>query len=257
MSRAARPGRFAPCVAIRRFDRHEIRASRVMLRNFLAPIHPDGWKFVAGSILLMLVLFVVWAPLGWIAALGALWCAYFFRDPWRVTPMRKGLVVAPADGLVVSIAPAMPPRELEMGTRKMQRIGIFLNVLDVHVNRMPSAGRVTRLAYSKGKFINAAFDKASEDNERMAIRMTTPEGPDIAVVQIAGFVARRIKCYLRENQEVIAGERFGLIRFGSRTDVYLPLDWPAMVFVGQRTVGGETVIADSRAQEPARQGVSH
>jgi phosphatidylserine decarboxylase len=228
-----------------------------LLRNFLAPIHPDGWKFVAGSIVLMLVLFLVWPPLGWIAALGAVWCAYFFRDPWRVTPTRKGLVVAPADGLVVSVGPALPPADLGMGDKPMTRIGIFLNVLDVHVNRTPMGGKVQKLAYSKGKFVNAAFDKASDENERMAIRMTTTEGADIAVVQVAGFVARRIKCYLREGQEVIPGERFGLIRFGSRTDVYLPPDWPPLVIVGQRMVGGETVIADARAQEPPRQGIEH
>jgi phosphatidylserine decarboxylase len=228
-----------------------------LLRNFLAPIHPDGWKFVAGSVVLALLLFLVSTPLGWIGVLGAVWCAYFFRDPWRVTPIRQGLVVAPADGLVVSIGPAVPPPELEMGDRPMTRIGIFLNVLDVHVNRTPMGGRIKKLAYRKGKFVNAAFDKASEENERMAIRMTTSEGPDIAFVQIAGFVARRIKCYLREGQEVIAGERFGLIRFGSRTDVYLPPDWPTMAIVGQRMVGGETVIADARAQEPPRVGVVH
>lgn len=228
-----------------------------MLRKFLAPIHPDGWKFVAGSIALMVILFVVWTPLGWIAAIGALWCAYFFRDPWRVTPMRRGLIVAPADGLVVSVGPAMPPRELEMGDQPMLRVGIFLNVLDVHVNRVPATGRIRRLRYTKGKFVNASFDKASEDNERMAVAMTTEEGKDIAFVQIAGLVARRIVCTLKEGEQVVAGQRFGLIRFGSRTDIYLPPEWSPLVIVGQRMIGGETVIADSRAQEPARQGIEH
>jgi phosphatidylserine decarboxylase len=228
-----------------------------VLRDALAPIHPDGWKFVAAAGLLTIVLFLIAAPLGWIATLATLWCAYFFRDPWRVTPMRPGLVVAPADGLVVAVGHVPPPKELEMGAEKMLRIGIFLNVLDVHVNRMPIGGRVTKLAYTKGKFVNAALDKASEDNERMAIRIASTAGPDIAVVQIAGLIARRIKCYLGEGQEAIAGERFGLIRFGSRTDVYLPPEWPPLVILGQRMVGGETVIADAHAQEKPRQGVVH
>jgi phosphatidylserine decarboxylase len=228
-----------------------------VFRKFLAPIHRDGWKFVAASIVVMLVLFLIWEPLGWIAAIGVAWCIYFFRDPWRVTPTRSGLIVAPADGLVVSVGPAVPPPELEMGPAPMLRIGIFLNVLDVHVNRVPAAGQIRRLRYRKGKFVNASFDKASEDNERMAISMTTDEGKDIAFVQIAGLVARRILCGLKEGERVIAGQRFGLIRFGSRTDVYLPPDWPPLVIVGQRMVGGETVIADARAQEPPRQGIEH
>jgi phosphatidylserine decarboxylase len=228
-----------------------------LLRKFVAPIHPDGWKFVGASIVLALVLFVVWEPLGWIGVLGAAWCAYFFRDPWRVTPVRPGLVIAPADGLVVSIGPAVPPPELEMGPSTMTRIGIFLNVLDVHVNRVPMGGRIKRVHYRPGKFVSANLDKASEDNERTAISMTTDEGRDIAFVQVAGLVARRIICKLREGDQVVSGQRFGLIRFGSRTDVYLPPEWTTLAIVGQRMVGGETVIADSRAQEPARQGIEH
>jgi phosphatidylserine decarboxylase len=228
-----------------------------VLSKFFAPIHPDGWKFVAGAVVIALVLFFVWEPLGWIGVIAAAWVAYFFRDPWRTTPLREGLVVAPADGLVVSIGPAAPPPELEMGPAPMTRIGIFLNVMDVHVNRVPAAGRVTHLRYRKGKFLNASLDKASEDNERMAIRMTTDSGPDIAFVQIAGLVARRILCNLKEGDRVAAGQRFGLIRFGSRTDVYLPPSWSPLVIVGQRMIGGETVIADARAEEPPRQGIEH
>jgi phosphatidylserine decarboxylase len=139
----------------------------------------------------------------------------------------------------------------------MARIGIFLNVLDVHVNRVPMGGRVTKLAYHKGKFLNASLDKASEENERMAIRLATSEGVDIAFVQVAGLIARRIVCNLTEGQEVVAGQRFGLIRFGSRTDVYLPPGWTPLAIAGQRVLGGETVIADARSTEPPRQGVVH
>ena len=228
-----------------------------MLRQVLAPIHPDGWRFVALFAVLTALLFWIAEPLGWLGAIGTGWCAYFFRDPWRVTPTREGLVVAPADGRLVSLRPAVPPAELGMGEAPMMRIGIFLNVLDVHVNRMPIGGRVVKLAYRAGKFLNASLDKASEDNERMAIRLASSEGADIAVVQIAGLIARRIVCTLGEGQEVAAGQRFGLIRFGSRADVYIPLSWAVLAIPGQRVVGGETVIADSRSQEPPRRGVEH
>jgi phosphatidylserine decarboxylase len=232
-----------------------------MLRDILAPIHIDGWKFVAAFAVVTVVLFFIAAPLGWIGVVATLWCAYFFRDPWRVTPQREGLVVSPADGRVVSIGKAVPPAELGMGGAALMRIGIFLNVLDVHVNRVPVGGRVTKLGYRKGKFVNASLDKASEDNERMAIRIA-PAGAaadgsgDIAVVQIAGLIARRIVCSLREGEAVATGQRFGLIRFGSRTDVYLPEGWVPMVAIGQYMIGGETVIADRRAQEPPRVGVA-
>jgi len=229
-----------------------------MLRSVLAPIHPDGWRFIGAAVLLALLLFWLGvAPLGWLALALAAWIAYFFRDPWRVTPGRAGLVVSAADGVVVAADRVPPPKELEMGEAPMTRIGVFLNVFDVHVNRVPMGGRVKNLAYSKGRFLNASLDKASEENERMAIRIASAEGPDVAVVQIAGLIARRIVCTLKEGQEVATGERLGLIRFGSRTDVYLPPDWPPLVIVGQRMVGGETVIADARAQEPPRQGVEH
>jgi phosphatidylserine decarboxylase len=228
-----------------------------VLRQVLAPIHPDGWRFVAIFAVVTALLFWLAAPLGWIGVVATLWCLYFFRDPWRVTPLRDGLVVAPADGRVVAVGPAVPPAELGMGDAPMQRIGIFLNVLDVHVNRMPMAGRVVKRAYHAGKFLNASLDKASTENERMAIRLATPSGADVAVVQVAGLVARRIVCTVDEGQEVVAGQRFGLIRFGSRTDVYLPPGWSVLALVGQRVVGGETVVADALAQEPPRRGVTH
>jgi phosphatidylserine decarboxylase len=229
-----------------------------MWRSVLAPIHPAGWPFILAAAVLALILFWVgWTPLGWLMVVGTLWITYFFRDPWRVTPTRPGLVVSPADGMVVTTDQVPPPRELQMGEAPMTRIGIFLNVFDVHVNRAPLGGRVRKLAYTKGKFVNASLDKASEDNERMAIRIASQEGPDVAVVQIAGLVARRIVTKLTEGQEVATGERFGLIRFGSRTDVYLPPEWAPLVVVGQRVIGGETVIADAVSREPARQGRTH
>jgi len=229
-----------------------------MWKSVLAPIHPDGWRFILAAAVLALILFWVgWAPLGWVMVVGTLWIAYFFRDPWRVTPTRPGLVVSPADGMVVTADQVPPPKELQMGEAPMTRIGIFLNVFDVHVNRAPLGGRVKKLAYTKGKFVNASLDKASEDNERMAIRIASLEGPDVAVVQIAGLVARRIVTKLTEGQEIATGERFGLIRFGSRTDVYLPPEWAPLVVPGQRVIGGETVIADAVSREPARQGRMH
>jgi phosphatidylserine decarboxylase len=228
-----------------------------VLRNFLAPIHQDGWKFIAAFAVLTVILFLIWQPLGWLGLLATCWCAYFFRDPWRVTPTRPGLVVSPADGLVVSVGPAVPPAELGLPAEPMTRIGIFLNVLDVHVNRVPMSGRVAKLSYRPGKFVNASLDKASEDNERMAIRMATDDGPEIAFVQIAGLVARRIVCNLREGEKVVAGQRFGLMRFGSRTDIYLPPHWSLQVILGQRTIGGETVLADARSDEAPRRGIMH
>ncbi len=228
-----------------------------MLRQVLAPIHPDGWRFVAGFAVVTALLFWWSTSLGWLGLAATAWCAYFFRDPWRVTPRRDGLVVAPADGLVVSVGPAAAPAELGMGEAPMMRIGVFLSVLDVHVNRIPMTGRVVKLAYRAGKKLNAGRDKASEENERMAVRLATAEHADIAVVQIAGLIARRIVSTLGEGQDVVTGQRFGLIRFGSRTDTYIPLSWAVLAVPGQRVVGGETVIADSRSQEPPRRGLAH
>jgi phosphatidylserine decarboxylase len=228
-----------------------------LVRQVLAPIHPDGWRFVALAALASVLLSLIAAPLFWLGAVVTLWCAYFFRDPWRVTPVRPGLAVAPADGIVVAVDRAPPPAELEMGTEPMLRIGIFLSILDVHVNRMPLAGRVVKRVYRPGKFLNAGNDKAGDENERMALRIAAQDGGDAAVVQIAGLIARRIRCDVDAGQDVIAGQRFGLIRFGSRTDVYLPPAWTPLALVGQRAVGGETVIADARANESPRRGTEH
>ena len=227
-----------------------------MLRKVLAPLHPDGFKFVAAGAIATLLLFLLWAPAGWLAAVATLWIGYFFRDPWRVTPTRPGLLISPADGIVVSIAPAVPPLEIAMGDAAVARIGVFLSIFDVHVTRAPIGGRVAALRYKKGRFVNASLDKASEHNERMAIRIAPPEGPEVAFVQIAGLLARRIVCDLREGQQVATGQRMGMIRFGSRVDVYCPPPYVPMVVVGQRMVGGETVLADRLAQEPPRQGVA-
>jgi phosphatidylserine decarboxylase len=226
-----------------------------VLRRFLAPLHPDGLKFVIAGVLATVLLLVFWSPAGWVAAIATLWIAYFFRDPWRVTPTRQGLVISPADGVVVSVAPAIAPAELAMGDAPLTRIGIFLNVFDVHVTRAPLGGKVLALRYTKGRFVNASLDKASEGNERLAIRVAPADGPDIAFVLIAGLVARRIVCNLYEGQQIATGERIGLIRFGSRVDIYCPPDYVPMVAVGQRMVGGETVLADHLAQEPPRRGV--
>jgi phosphatidylserine decarboxylase len=225
-----------------------------LLKPILVPIHRDGWRFIAAFAVVALILAVIAAPLGWIGAAFTLWCIYFFRDPPRVTPTRAGLVVSPADGVVQMIQRALPPPELGLAPQPLLRVSIFMNVFDVHVNRVPTDGSVTALAYRAGKFFNASLDKASELNERQAVRLGLPDGRDIVLVQIAGLVARRIRCDLRQGQGVRAGERFGLIRFGSRVDVYLPEGVAPLVAVGQTAVAGETVVADLTGGEGPRQG---
>jgi phosphatidylserine decarboxylase len=227
-----------------------------VLRRFLAPLHPDGFKFVAAGVVATLLLFLLWTPAGWAAAIATLWMVYFFRDPWRVTPTRPGLLISPADGIVVSITAATPPPELAMGDLAIVRIGIFLNIFDVHVTRAPVGGRVAAMRYTKGRFVNASLDKASEHNERLAIRIAPPEGPDVAFVLVAGLVARRIVCNLYDGQQIGTGQRVGIIRFGSRVDIYCPPPYVPMVVAGQRMVGGETVLADRLAEEPPRQGIA-
>jgi len=232
-----------------------------MLRKTLAPIHPDGWKFAAVAALASVILFLFWQPAGWAGVIVTLWIVYFFRDPWRVTPTRPGLIVSPADGIVVSLAPAPPPPELAMGAAPVPRIGIFLNLFDVHIARAPVGGRVAARRYTKGRFVNASLDKASLDNERLALRVAPGEAPEnapeIAVVLIAGLVARRIVCPVYEGQHLAAGERIGLIRFGSRVDIYIPPPYVPLVALGQRMIGGETVLADRLVGEPARGGIAH
>jgi phosphatidylserine decarboxylase len=220
----------------------------------LVPIHRDGWPFIGGAAIATVVLFLLAQPLGWLGLLVTVWCARFFRDPPRVVPQRDGLVVSPADGVVQMIAPAVPPAELELGAEPLTRISVFMNVFDVHVNRAPIGGTVDVVAYKPGRFLNAELDKASEDNERMAIKLTAADGRAFGVVQIAGLVARRIRCDLEAGQTVQTGERFGMIRFGSRVDVYLPDGVAALVCQGQRALAGETVLADLSAGEANRTG---
>ncbi len=172
----------------------------MVLRKFLAPLHPDGFKFVLAAAIATVVLFFVFRPAGWVALVATLWLIYFFRDPWRVTPLRDGVLVSPADGIVTSVVQAPPPPELGMGDTPVARIGIFLNLFDVHVTRTPIGGRVIALRYTKGRFLDASGENASLQNERMAIRVAPSEGPEIVFVQVAGLVARRIVCDLREGQ---------------------------------------------------------
>ncbi len=225
----------------------------------LPPIHREGWLLIAAFAAVTAILFVFAGATGWLGVVLTAWCVYFFRDPPRVTPSREGLIVAPADGVVLAVVDAVPPAELDMGEAPRTRLSVFMNVFDVHVNRAPCDGKVIATAYRPGRFVNASFDKASEHNERMAARIrpaaAAEDGADdIAVVQIAGLVARRIKSGLTEGQSVRAGERFGIIRFGSRVDVYLPSGYTPMVVAGQRSVAGETVLADAGAREPQRRG---
>lgn len=223
-------------------------------RAVIVPIHREGWPFVGAFALATLVLGLIAAPLGWIGAILTAWCAYFFRDPPRVTPSRAGLVISPADGVVQSIGPAEPPPELELGEGRLTRISVFMNVFDVHINRAPVDGTVERIAYRPGKFLNASLDKASEDNERLSLLIETAEGKSFGVVQIAGLVARRIIRWVEVGEALEAGQRFGMIRFGSRVDVYLPEGAVPLAVVGQRAVAGETVLADMAAREPPREG---
>jgi len=225
-----------------------------VLTTVLVPIAPEGRIFVAIGVVVALAL--LW--LGpWTGALGialALWVAYFFRDPPRTVPTRDGLVVSPADGIVSMITEAVPPAELGLGADALTRVSVFLNVFDVHINRSPIAGTIERIAYHPGKFLNASLDKASVDNERNSLCLVLADGRRIGVVQIAGLVARRIICRVREGQRLGTGERFGLIRFGSRTDLFLPKGVSPLVAVGQRMIGGETVMADLASTEGPRRG---
>jgi phosphatidylserine decarboxylase len=214
------------------------------IRSQLAPIHPEGYPFVIGFAVVTLILFWLWEPGGWIATFATLWCVYFFRDPQRVTPTYQGVVVAPADGRIVAVASAVPPSDLGLGSAPMLRISIFMSVFDCHVNRSPVLGRIERIVYHEGLFLNASLDKASEDNERNALIIATPEGTRIAVVQIAGLIARRIVHFVNDGQALAAGQRIGMIRFGSRADVYLPAGSVALVGEGQTAIAGETVLAE-------------
>jgi phosphatidylserine decarboxylase len=223
-----------------------------MTETFLKPMHREGYPFVAIFAVVTLVLFLVWEPLGWLGVGLTIWCYYFFRDPRRSVPQNAGLMVSPADGVVSLIERAVPPVELGLGPDALLRVSVFMNVFNCHVNRAPIAGKVVAVAYRPGKFFNASLDKASEENERNALAIEMADGRKIAVVQIAGLVARRIVCWTKPGDMLATGERFGLIRFGSRLDVYLPEGVQPQVALGQTTVGGETVIALIGQDAPAR-----
>ena len=213
------------------------------VRSTLVPIHREGWKFVAIFFVVSLLLGLLWEPLMWVGFVLTAWCAYFFRDPARLTPQDDDLVISPADGRVSAIAMVTPPAELELGDQPMLRISVFMNVFNCHVNRAPMRGRIARVAYRAGKFLNADLDKASQENERNGLVIESAHGP-IGVVQIAGLVARRILCWSTMNDHLETGERFGLIRFGSRLDVFLPEGAVPRVSLGQTAIAGETVLAE-------------
>ena len=223
------------------------------MRRILVPIHREGYRFIIIGLILALVLGNwVWEPLGWLFAILTLWVCYFFRDPTRVTPLRDGLVVSPADGRISMIVTAVPPPETGLAAEPMMRISVFMNVFDCHVNRAPVSGRIVEQVYTPGLFINAELDKASEDNERNAV-VIEAAGTRVGVVQIAGLIARRIVTFVREGDSLVAGQRIGLIRFGSRVDVYLPLSAQILAGLDQMALAGETVIADLRGEEGPRQ----
>ena len=221
------------------------------LRRQVVPIHPEGYIFIAICAIGALFLNWLWPVLGWPGAIVTFWCITFFRDPPRVTPLREGLVIAPADGVVSSLGFFVPPPELGLGDKPLQRVSIFMSVFDCHVNRAPVTGRIAKIAYKPGLFLNADLDKASEDNERSGMIIETAAGR-FGVVQIAGLIARRIVSFVREGETIGVGDRFGLIRFGSRVDVYLPEGVKPLIGLGAKAVAGETVLADIKSSESGR-----
>ncbi len=227
-----------------------------MIKNILCPVHREGWGFVAIFGIVTFLLFKISTNAGWIGLLLTAWCAYFFRDPVRFTPTRDGLVVSPADGLIQTISMAPPPPELNYGNNLLTKISVFMNVFDVHINRAPMPGVIKEVKYIPGKFLNASLDKASVDNERQIFVLTLADGKELIVVQIAGLVARRILRWVNAGDSVRVGQRIGMIRFGSRVDVYLPQGVNALVIPGQYVYAGESVLADFKSSEPARTGTA-
>ncbi|HLA02841.1 MAG TPA: phosphatidylserine decarboxylase [Aestuariivirga sp.] len=223
------------------------------ITSAFVPIHKEGWRFIAifGGITLVLFWLEV-ETLAWVGVVATAWCAYFFRDPERVTPLRTGLVISPADGRISAIEKVVPPPELDLDREPITRISVFMNVFDVHVNRSPLEAKIAKITYIPGVFLNAELDKASEDNERQAFTLELADGGKLGVVQIAGLIARRIVKFVGEGERLTAGQRIGLIRFGSRVDVYLPKGTAALVAVGQSAIAGETVIADLASSEGER-----
>ncbi len=227
-----------------------------MVKIIAVPMHKEGRKFVALFAAITVALAFIWEPLFWLGCGATVWCYYFFRDPVRVIPQQEGLILSPADGIVSLIQDVVPPGELGLGDISVTRVSVFMNVFNCHVNRAPIAGTVRLITYHKGQFLNASFDKASELNERNSLMIETPAGVRIGVVQIAGLVARRIVCFVREGDSIGIGHRFGLIRFGSRLDVYLPEGVSPLVAVGQTAVGGETILADLTTPHAKRPGIA-
>lgn len=225
-----------------------------MLNTFIKPMHREGIKFILIFSIISVILFFFYIPLGWVGIVLTIWCYYFFRDPKRTTPIRDGLLVSPADGVISLIEKTMPPPELDIEKEVLTRISVFMNVFNCHVNRSPIAGKVMEINYRPGKFFNASLDKASVDNERNSLVLQIPDGRQIVIVQIAGLVARRIVSFVKPKQTLRIGQRFGLIRFGSRVDIYLPTGVQPLVCIGQIMVSGETVIADLNSKELARNG---
>lgn len=234
-------------------------AGKVVL-DFFKHIHPAGWPFIAGFAVISILLGIIASELLWIGLIVTGWCVFFFRDPIRVTPDASGFIVSPADGMVSAIENVTLPDELNLDATEsnviVKRVSIFLNVFDVHVQRVPVTGTIKKVIYRPGKFLNATLDKASEENERSTVLMETPSGQKVAFVQIAGLIARRIINTLKNDQSVTAGERYGLIRFGSRVDVYLPFGVEPQVLIGQRMIGGETVIADTNSTTVPSAGIA-
>jgi phosphatidylserine decarboxylase len=225
-----------------------------MFKSILIPIHKAGFPFIFIFVIISLAICTISIGLGLIGAILTAWCIYFFRNPPRIIPTRTGLIVSPADGIVQMISKAVPPEELEMGTSPCNRIAVFMNVFNVHVNRSPVSGTISKKSYRAGKFLNASFDKASELNERMSLKAKMNDGTEVGFVQIAGLIARRILCNVNEGDTIAIGEEFGLIRFGSRVDIYLPECTEPLVCLGQTTIAGETILADLLSKESARYG---
>ncbi len=220
---------------------------------FFVPVHREGWRFITIFAAVTLLFFWMgWDILMWLGVVSTIWCAYFFRDPERVTPMRDGLVISPADGQICAIDKIIPPPELDLDREPATRISVFMNVFDVHVNRSPIDARIAKINYIPGAFVSAELDKASEENERQAFTLELADGRKLGVVQIAGLIARRIVKFVGEGERLLAGQRIGLIRFGSRVDVYLPKGANPLVAVGQRAIAGETVFADLASPEAER-----
>ncbi len=226
-----------------------------MLKIVAVPMHKEGRKFVAIFAAITFALMFIWEPLFWLGVGATVWCYYFFRDPVRVIPQQDGLVISPADGVVSLIEQVTPPADMEIGDAPLTRVSVFMNVFNCHVNRAPIAGKVVNVVYHHGKFLNASLDKASIHNERNSITLETADGTRIGVVQIAGLVARRIVCFVTPGDTLGAGHRFGLIRFGSRLDIYLPQGVQPLVSVGQTAVAGETILADLANPSQSRAGL--